>query len=200
MHQIRFQCPSTICICCCDAVTREEDLICPHHGLIHEKSNYIIDDAHQISSCSFRRECNVNHNLKSYMQSSPPVLTPPPPPPPCVTCTKNTVLQSVKKSKDEQTVYPVIAGMAIGNPQYRCTQNEALAVASKCPGLESIKPVLERIYGNSRIGSRYFAVPDFTPARAAKGDPLFYPADGSYQVCVLFECVCVAVFKKKKIT
>lgn len=93
------------------------------------------------------------------------------------------MLRSVQKSKDEQTVYPVIAGMAIGNPQYRCTQNEALQVASKCPGLESIKPVLERIYGNSRIGSRYFAVPDFTPARAAKGDPLFYPADGSYQVC-----------------
>jgi len=92
------------------------------------------------------------------------------------------VLRSVQKSKDEQTVYPVIAGMAIGNPQYRCTQDQALTVASKCPGLESIKPVLERIYGNSRIGSRYFAVPDFTPAQAAKGDPMFFPADGSYEV------------------
>lgn len=76
----------------------------------------------------------------------------------------------------------MIAGMAIGNPQYRCTQDQALKVASKCPGLESIKPVLERIYGNSRIGSRYFAVPDFTPDQAAKGDPLFFPTDGSYEV------------------
>lgn len=79
-------------------------------------------------------------------------------------------------------MYPIIAGMAIGNPQYRCTQDQALVVASKCPGLESIKPVLERIYGNSRIGSRYFAVPDFTPGQAAKGDPMFFPADGSYEV------------------
>lgn len=79
-------------------------------------------------------------------------------------------------------MYPVIAGMAIGNPQYRCTQDEALAVATKCPGLPSIKPVLERIYGNSRIGSRYFAIPDFTPSQAAKGDPMFFPADGSYEV------------------
>lgn len=93
-----------------------------------------------------------------------------------------TVLRSMRKAKDEQNVYPVIAGMAIGNPQYRCTQDQALSVASKCPGLESTRPVLERIYGNSRIGSRYFAVPDFTPAQAAKGDPLFYPADGSYEV------------------
>ena len=108
------------------------------------------------------------------------------------------VLRSVQKSKDEQMVYPVIAGMAIGNPQYRCTQDEALAVATKCPGLPSIKPVLERIYGNSRIGSRYFAIPDFTPSRAAKGDPMFYPADGSYKVCgllellTLFWCVVLA--------
>lgn len=94
------------------------------------------------------------------------------------------MLRSVQKSKDEQTVYPVIAGMAIGNPQYRCTQDQALVVASKCPGVESIKPVLERVYGNSRIGSRYFAVPDFTPAQAAKGDPMFFPADGSYEVCM----------------
>lgn len=92
------------------------------------------------------------------------------------------MLRSLQKSKDEKTVYPVIAGMAIGNPQYRCTQDEALAVASKCPGLPSIKPVLERIYGNSRIGSRYFAIPDFTPSQAAKGDPMFFPADGSYEV------------------
>lgn len=88
----------------------------------------------------------------------------------------------MRRSKDDGRVYPVIAGMAIGNPQYRCTQDEALVVASKCPGVETVRPVLERIYGNSRIGSRYFCVPDFTPDRAAKGDPLFYPTDGSYQV------------------
>lgn len=97
-----------------------------------------------------------------------------------------TVLRSVRKAKDEQTVYPIIAGMAIGNPQYRCTQDQALVVAQKCPGVESVKPVLERIYGNSRIHSRYFAVPDFTPQQAAKGDPMFFPADGSFEVDVRF--------------
>ncbi|CAM9335540.1 unnamed protein product [Hapterophycus canaliculatus] len=102
----------------------------------------------------------------------------------CIVISLLVVLRSMQKSKDEQTVYPIIAGMAIGNPQYRCTQDQALVVASKCPGLESIKPVLERIYGNSRISSRYFAIPDFTPDQAAKGDPMFYPADGSYEVPV----------------
>lgn len=93
------------------------------------------------------------------------------------------VLRSLRSSKEEDDrVYPIIAGMAIGNPQYRCTQDEALAIASKAPGVETVRPVLERIYGNSRIGSRYFCIPDFTPEKAVKGDPMFYPADGSYEV------------------
>lgn len=99
-------------------------------------------------------------------------------------------MRSLRSSKDEERVYPVIAGMAIGNPQYRCTQDEALAVASKCPGIETVRPVLERIYGNSRIGSRYFAVPDFTPGRAAKGDPMFFPADGSFEVKTILQFQC----------
>ncbi|KAG5188696.1 polyketide synthase III [Tribonema minus] len=90
----------------------------------------------------------------------------------------------VRGRKREETMYPVIIGLATGNPPYRCTQKQALAIAQKVPGCESVKPVLERIYGNSRIASRYFAVPDFTPDVASPDDPLFYPADGSFQVPV----------------
>ena len=82
----------------------------------------------------------------------------------------------------KKKVYPVIKGMATGNPRYRCPQRQALAVAMKVPGLDNVRPVLERIYTNSRIGSRYFAVPDFTPDQADKDDELFFPADGSFQV------------------
>jgi alpha-pyrone synthase len=86
--------------------------------------------------------------------------------------------------------------MAIGNPPYRCRQQQALAIAQKVPGIESVRPVLERIYGNTRIGSRYFAVPDFTPDQAINGDPLFYPEDGSFQVPIN---VRLEKFKEKAI-
>lgn len=94
------------------------------------------------------------------------------------------VLRSNKGSKDAEPVHSLIVGMATGNPPFRVTQKSALAVALKVPNVDSVRPVLERIYGNSRIGSRYFAVPDFSPEQATKENPLFYPADGSFEVPV----------------
>jgi predicted naringenin-chalcone synthase len=74
--------------------------------------------------------------------------------------------------------------MATGNPRYKVTQKEALAVALKAPGCSSVRNVLERIYGNSRIATRYLAVPDFCPAQKADDDEFFYPEDGSFSVPV----------------
>jgi len=71
--------------------------------------------------------------------------------------------------------HPVIMGFATGNPKYRVSQENACAIASKAPGISTIAPVLERIYGNSKISYRYMCVPDFTPDQADEADPLFYP-------------------------
>jgi len=91
-------------------------------------------------------------------------------------------MRSKKNSTSKR--YPVIIGMATGNPAYRVTQKEALAVAMKVPGCESVKPVLERMYGNSKIGSRYFCIPDFTPERMISGDEIFFPEDGTFKMPV----------------
>uniref|UniRef100_A0A7S3NPW3 Chalcone synthase n=1 Tax=Aureoumbra lagunensis TaxID=44058 RepID=A0A7S3NPW3_9STRA len=92
------------------------------------------------------------------------------------------VLTTTKSGQDK--VYPVILGMATGNPPYRVSQQEALAIAESCPDCGSIKPVLARIYGNSRIDYRYMAVPDFTPEQAIKGDEIFFPKDKSFKMPV----------------
>ncbi|KAH8050492.1 naringenin-chalcone synthase [Aureococcus anophagefferens] len=56
--------------------------------------------------------------------------------------------------KKDEKIIPVIMGMATGNPPYRASQQQALAIAESCPECNSIKPVLARIYGNSRIDYR----------------------------------------------
>eukprot|EP00612_Vaucheria_litorea_P004196 CAMPEP_0171462550 /NCGR_PEP_ID=MMETSP0945-20130129/6542_1 /TAXON_ID=109269 /ORGANISM="Vaucheria litorea, Strain CCMP2940" /LENGTH=411 /DNA_ID=CAMNT_0011989097 /DNA_START=288 /DNA_END=1523 /DNA_ORIENTATION=- len=89
----------------------------------------------------------------------------------------------LNKHKFEK-VYPVIIGMATGSPPFKCLQKQALAIAQKAPGCASMRPVLERIYGNSKIASRYFAIPDFTPSKASKENTLFYPEDNSFEVPV----------------
>lgn len=73
----------------------------------------------------------------------------------------DTVLRVIRKDNDEQKVYPVISGMATGNLHYRVTQDQALSIALKSPHLNSVKPVLERIYGNTRIATRHMAIPNF---------------------------------------
>jgi len=74
-------------------------------------------------------------------------------------------------------------GLATGNPKYKVTQKDALKVAMAAPGCEKIRSVLERIYSNTRISSRYMAIPDFTPADKDPNDDYFYP-EGSYSVPV----------------
>lgn len=80
-------------------------------------------------------------------------------------------------SKKEEKRYPVMIGMATGNPKYKVTQDEALAIALKAPGCAPLRNVLERVYKNTKIESRYMAVPDFTPLLAQDGDENFFPDD-----------------------
>jgi predicted naringenin-chalcone synthase len=54
-------------------------------------------------------------------------------------------------------------GFATGNPPYRVTQQQAADIAEKAPAVQEVRPLIQRIYGNGKIGSRYMAVPDFTP-------------------------------------
>lgn len=75
-------------------------------------------------------------------------------------------------------------GMATGNPKYRVTQKEALQIALKAPGCAGIRNVLDRVYTNSRITTRYMAVPDFTPDQKTEEDDLFFPEDGSFSLPV----------------
>ena len=65
-------------------------------------------------------------------------------------------------------------GMATGNPKYKVTQKEALAIAMDAPACANLRNVLERVYSNSRISTRYMAIPDFTPTQKQDGDENFF--------------------------
>lgn len=81
-------------------------------------------------------------------------------------------------------IYPFIKGMATGNPPYCVTQEDALAVAKSAPACQTMHQSLERMYPNTKIRTRYMAVPDFTPSQRLPGDELFFPADHSFNVPV----------------
>jgi len=87
-------------------------------------------------------------------------------------------------SKKEEKRYPVMIGMATGNPKYRVSQQEALQIALTAKGCANIRNVLARVYENSRIKYRYMAVPDFTPTQLKEGDENFFPGDGTYALPV----------------
>ena len=89
---------------------------------------------------------------------------------------------SAKKSEDEKA-YPVMLGMATGNPKYKVTQKEALAIAMAAPACANLRNALEKIYSNSRISTRYMAIPDFTPDQREEGDENFFP-DNRYSLPV----------------
>ena len=91
---------------------------------------------------------------------------------------------AVMKSGGGKALQPTILGMATGNPPYACSQEQALAVAQKVPGIDSVQPVLGRIYGNSRIHNRYMSVPDFTPEQQLEGDEMFFNPDMKFQMPV----------------
>lgn len=93
------------------------------------------------------------------------------------------MLHSSSGSKREE-VYPYIKGIATGNPPYKVAQTDALKIALKVPGCDTVRGMLERLYNHTRIQSRYMAVPDFTPEQCLKGDDLFFPEDHTFQVPV----------------
>jgi len=99
-----------------------------------------------------------------------------------------TLLYIVLGSKPKKTnskVYPYIIGMATGNPKYKVTQTEALKIAMSAKGCSELRTVLDRIYTNSRISSRFMAIPDFSePSKRDPADPLFFPDDGTYSLPV----------------
>lgn len=66
-------------------------------------------------------------------------------------------------------------GLAIGNPKYKVSQKDALKVAQEAPSCSNLKPILERIYANTRISDRYMAIPDFSdPSDRDPDDELLY--------------------------
>lgn len=82
--------------------------------------------------------------------------------------------------KDEKR-FPVVLGMATGNPKYKVAQNEALSIAMEAKGCSSLRSALGSIYSNTKIQTRYMAVPDFSPS---EGDAKFFPDDGSFSMPV----------------
>jgi alpha-pyrone synthase len=74
--------------------------------------------------------------------------------------------------------------MATGNPKYKVSQKDALKIAMNAPGCAEIRSVLERVYSNTRISSRYMSIPDFTPHLKGPDEDFFFPEDGSYSLPV----------------
>jgi alpha-pyrone synthase len=82
----------------------------------------------------------------------------------------------------QEKVYPVIMGMATGNPKYEVPQQAACKIAQKAQNCERVAPILERVYNNSRINTRHLAIPDFTCDN--EGDDRFFPNDGTFDLDV----------------
>jgi alpha-pyrone synthase len=87
-------------------------------------------------------------------------------------------------AKDQDIRYPVILGIAHGNPPYKVPQTEALKLALGAKNIDSVKPLLERMYRNTKINSRYLSVPDFFPETIKEGDSLLFNQDGLFQLPV----------------
>lgn len=84
----------------------------------------------------------------------------------------------------DEPVFPVILGMATGNPPYVVPQTAAVRIAQSAQNTPKVLPILERVYKNSRINNRHLAVPDFTPEKVLPGDDMFFPEDGSFTIPV----------------
>jgi len=92
------------------------------------------------------------------------------------------VVAFLNGKKKESKRYPIIVGMATGNPKYKVSQREALKIAMSAPGCAAIRNILDRVYTNSRISSRYMAIPDFTPSQKTEDDENFFPEDLSFSL------------------
>jgi alpha-pyrone synthase len=87
-------------------------------------------------------------------------------------------------------------GVATGNPGYKVEQTRACEIAKQAQGIDSVRPILDRVYLNSRINRRHLGVPDFCPENMKEGDSLLFPGDGSYVLNVqnrLDRCKEIAV-------
>lgn len=95
---------------------------------------------------------------------------------------KTLIIDESLNNKNEK-LYPIILGLATGNPKYKVTQKEALVIAMNAEGCKPIRDILSRIYTNSKISSRYMAISDFTDvSKRDPNDPIFFPGDGTYKL------------------
>jgi alpha-pyrone synthase len=94
------------------------------------------------------------------------------------------LLVQLSSQKKESPLIPYMLGLATGNPRYKVSQQDAVKIALKAPGCEGLREILPKIYANSKITSRFLAVPDFTPELKHPDDDFFYPADGTFSVPV----------------
>jgi hypothetical protein len=86
--------------------------------------------------------------------------------------------------KAESKRYPIMLGLATGNPKYKVTQKDALSIALKAKGCDGIRHVLDGVYTNSKISTRFMAIPDFTPDQKDEDDDNFFPDDNTYSLPV----------------
>ncbi|CAM9891654.1 unnamed protein product, partial [Choristocarpus tenellus] len=77
----------------------------------------------------------------------------------------------------------LLSSISTGNPRHKCTRGQALRSAARIDHCSAVAPVLERIYNNSRIDTRYFCVPGLGAedgeGGVAWGEEEFYPPDYS---------------------
>lgn len=102
-----------------------------------------------------------------------------------VLCTLLLVLFYKPKSsnnKNPTKLYPYMMGLATGVPKYKGLQKDVVNILLKMPGKAEKRSILEKIYANTRITSRYMAIPDFTPDQKEPNDDNFFPDDGSFAV------------------
>jgi hypothetical protein len=81
-----------------------------------------------------------------------------------------------------EPVFAYILGIATGTPKYKVSSKEACKVAMDAKENASMRGVQERIYGNTRITTRYMAIPDYTPTQRDPNDAFFFKGDGTYNV------------------
>lgn len=84
---------------------------------------------------------------------------------------------------NSQTRFPVILSIATGNPQYKIPQKVLADYLCKAPQAQASKGMIQIIFENSKIYTRYFSVPDYFPEIIANGtDTAFFPDDHSYKI------------------
>jgi len=90
--------------------------------------------------------------------------------------------KTVEGAGPSSEILPVIIGIATGNPEFVVTQDQALAIAQKAPGHQSVNRILPSVYSNTQINTRYFAISDFTPEKASEKHPIFFDTDLTFQM------------------